>query len=63
MKPDQMEVLTVEEVAVILRVPERSVKLAIRRGHIRAIRVGRHDRIPRSSVTELFPTKRRRRNR
>jgi excisionase family DNA binding protein len=52
--------LTVKEVAAILRVGRNQLYQAVTRGEIRAIRIGRTIRIPKTTVLELLanpPTK------
>jgi excisionase family DNA binding protein len=46
--------LSVKEVAEILKVSPRTVQRLIRRDHLRAYRVGRQLRIPELAITELL---------
>lgn len=48
------EVLTPDEVAKLLRVSKRTVERLCQSGKLRAIRVGRLWRIPRSSLEEFL---------
>jgi excisionase family DNA binding protein len=51
--PEDEEMLTVEEVAKLLRVGEKTVRRWINRGELRAIDVGREYRITRSSYEDF----------
>ncbi len=47
------ELLTVTEVAKVLRVTSQAVRDMIRRGNIQAVRLGRQYRIPRSELDRI----------
>lgn len=47
------ELLTVTEVAKVLRVTSQAVRDMIRRGDIQAVRLGRQYRIPRSELDRI----------
>jgi excisionase family DNA binding protein len=48
--------LTVKEVAAILRVGRNQLYQAVTRGEIRAIRIGRTIRIPKTALLDLLTT-------
>jgi excisionase family DNA binding protein len=48
------DVLTVKEVAAILRVGRNQLYTAVARGELAAIRIGRTIRIPKSAVLDLL---------
>jgi excisionase family DNA binding protein len=50
------DVLTVKEVATILRVGRNQLYTAVARGELAAIRIGRTIRIPKSAVLHLLTT-------
>jgi excisionase family DNA binding protein len=50
------EVLTVREVAAILRVGRNQLYAAVARGDLPAVRIGRTIRIPRNALTDLLTT-------
>jgi len=47
-------VYTVDEVAIIFRVPSDTVRRLIRRGDLPAIRLGRRYRVPKSVIDDYF---------
>jgi excisionase family DNA binding protein len=50
------EMLTVKEVAAILRVGRNQLYQAVARGEVRAVRIGRTIRIPKTAVLDLLTT-------
>lgn len=54
MREAPRQVLTIEEVATVLRLSSKSVRDACRRGEIRALKVGREWRIARSVLDDLL---------
>jgi len=50
------EMLTVKEVAAILRVGRNQLYQAVARGEVRAVRMGRTIRIPKTALLELLTT-------
>jgi excisionase family DNA binding protein len=48
--------LTVKEVAAILRVGRNQLYQAVARGEVRAVRIGRTIRIPRTALLDLLAT-------
>jgi excisionase family DNA binding protein len=50
------EMLTVKEVAAILRVGRNQLYAAIARGEVRAVRIGRTLRIPKTALLDLLAT-------
>jgi excisionase family DNA binding protein len=48
------EMLTVKEVAVILRVGRNQLYRAVARGEVRAVRIGRTIRIPKTALLDLL---------
>jgi excisionase family DNA binding protein len=51
---DQLKIFTVKETARILRIHEAAVRRAIRKGLLRASRIGRLWRIPLESVRDFL---------
>lgn len=54
MKLERVKVYTVDEVAYTLRVSSETVYRMIRKGEIRALKVGRNYRIPEQSLVHFF---------
>ena len=52
--PDLPLVLTADEAADALRISRWAVYEAVKRGELRAVRLGRTLRIPRAAITELL---------
>jgi excisionase family DNA binding protein len=50
------EMLTVKEVAAILRVGRNQLYQAVARGEVRAVRIGRTIRIPKTVLLDLLTT-------
>jgi excisionase family DNA binding protein len=50
------EMLTVKEVAAILRVGRNQLYQVVARGEVRAVRIGRTIRIPRTALLDLLTT-------
>jgi excisionase family DNA binding protein len=50
------EMLTVKEVATILRVGRNQLYQAVARGEVRAVRIGRTIRIPKTALLDLLAT-------
>ncbi len=50
------EMLTVKEVAAILRIGRNQLYQAVARGEVRAVRIGRTIRIPKTALLDLLTT-------
>lgn len=54
-KKTKKEVFTTQEVAEILRYPQKTIQIWLRSGTLKGFKLGTHWRIPRSEIEKLIP--------